>query len=116
MRVTVCRGRCNDAWSTTGRRLTRSWADWSGYGLGSWSTCPVRLTSQALSADVRTTHPNPSALRTGGRYRIQGELGRGGMAVVYLGRQLDLDRWVALKELALLVPGDTGLAARFLRE
>jgi serine/threonine protein kinase len=38
------------------------------------------------------------------------------MAVVYLGRQLDLDRWVALKELALLVPGDPGLAARFLRE
>jgi serine/threonine protein kinase len=33
------------------------------------------------------------------RYDVSRELGRGGMAVVYLARQTDLDRWVALKEL-----------------
>jgi serine/threonine protein kinase len=33
------------------------------------------------------------------RYQVSRELGRGGMAVVYLARQTDLDRWVALKEL-----------------
>jgi hypothetical protein len=38
------------------------------------------------------------------------------MAVVYLARQLDLDRLVALKELALLPTGGAALAGRFLRE
>ncbi|MDX6553062.1 MAG: eukaryotic-like serine/threonine-protein kinase [Gaiellales bacterium] len=38
------------------------------------------------------------------------------MAVVYMARQLDLDRYVALKELALLPTGTAALAGRFLRE
>jgi hypothetical protein len=38
------------------------------------------------------------------------------MAVVYMARQLDLDRYVALKELALLPTGSAALAGRFLRE
>jgi protein kinase-like protein len=54
--------------------------------------------------------------RSIGRFRVEGELGRGGMAVVYLARQRDLDRLVALKELALLPTGGAALASRFLRE
>jgi serine/threonine protein kinase len=57
----------------------------------------------------------PSA-REIGRYRIERELGRGGMAVVHLARQLDLDRAVALKELAGLWATDPTATARFLRE
>jgi serine/threonine protein kinase len=51
-----------------------------------------------------------------GRYRVERELGRGGMAIVHLARQLDLDREVALKELAGLWATDPTATARFLRE
>jgi hypothetical protein len=49
-----------------------------------------------------------------GRYEIVRAIGRGGMATVYLARQRDLERDVALKELAPF--GDPGVARRFLRE
>jgi hypothetical protein len=51
-----------------------------------------------------------------GRYEILGQLGEGGMATVYLARQLDLDRPVALKELRTFGNSDPSFARRFLRE
>ena len=54
--------------------------------------------------------------RSVGRYQIQHELGRGGMATVYLARQTDLDRDVALKELGSFRASDQAFAERFLRE
>ena len=54
--------------------------------------------------------------RTVGRYEIVREVGRGATAVVYLARQTDLDRDVALKELAAFRAGDPDLLERFLRE
>jgi hypothetical protein len=51
-----------------------------------------------------------------GRYEIVEKLGEGGMATVYLARQLDLDRLVALKELRVLSSSDPSFATRFLRE
>jgi len=54
--------------------------------------------------------------RVVGRYDIQREVGRGGMAVVYLARQADLDRDVALKELAAFRAADPQALERFLLE
>jgi hypothetical protein len=49
-------------------------------------------------------------------YRIEREIGRGGMAVVYAGRHDGLDRPVALKVLAEHLADNPEFRARFLRE
>jgi serine/threonine protein kinase len=51
-----------------------------------------------------------------GRYRIERVLGRGGMALVYLGHDAKLGRPVAIKLLADNLAGDESFRARFLRE
>ncbi len=51
-----------------------------------------------------------------GRYSIERELGRGGMGVVYLARDLTLDRLVAIKLLPPVLAAQPELRERFLRE
>jgi serine/threonine-protein kinase len=50
------------------------------------------------------------------RYRLERPLGHGGMASVYLARDTELDRPVAVKVLAENAAGDDGLRKRFVRE
>jgi serine/threonine protein kinase len=58
----------------------------------------------------------PGAERRVGHYQIVRQIGRGGMAIVYLARQQVLDRGVALKELSSFQASAPGMAERFLRE
>jgi len=52
----------------------------------------------------------------GGRYRLDRSLGHGGMATVFLARDEELDRPVAIKLLAENLAGDSAFRDRFLRE
>ena len=53
---------------------------------------------------------------TRGEYDIYGELGRGGMATVYLAHEISLDRKVAIKVMAPAMLTSSGLVERFKRE
>jgi len=67
-------------------------------------------------------HPEPDRLfldfqtALAGRYSLERELGRGGMGVVYLAREVRLDRPVAIKLLPPSKTADGKLRDRFLRE
>jgi serine/threonine-protein kinase len=64
--------------------------------------------------------PLPPARPSIGRalpgYDVQGELGRGGMGVVFAGRHRQLGRAVAIKELPAALAGDAAVRSRFLAE
>ena len=51
-----------------------------------------------------------------GQYAVEREIGRGGMGIVYLARDLKLDRLVAIKTLPPHLAGNADVRERFLRE
>ncbi len=75
---------------------------------------PARAQVPRMSATLAPTESLQSALA--GHYTIERELGRGGMGVVYLARDLILDRLVAIKLLPPALSAQPELRERFLRE
>jgi len=81
---------------------------------------PVRSPSQAPRAPARAdTQDALPALGPGslvGRYRIDKEIGGGGMGKVYLARHILMQRSAAVKVLQPELASEPGIRARFLRE
>ena len=81
-------------------------------------------TAYVAPNDATALTPDPSgagqldALRraTLGEYDIQGELGQGGMATVYLAHEIALDRKVAIKVMSPALLATAGMVERFKRE
>ena len=74
---------------------------------------PPATTTSPPVASI-TTPPQVPGERYIGKYRIKGELGRGGMGAVYLAEQPELGREVAIKE--LIASSDPVALQRFLQE
>src|ERR1039458_8303261 len=93
-------------------------------------SCPRRFASAYHRAEGEESvswgmaQPGPTVdplflsfqLALAGRYSIDRELGRGGMGIVYLAREVHLDRPVAIKLLPPDRANDSSLRERFLRE
>ncbi len=100
--------------------LEEDWfCTWCGKQLNSGST--LLSTGPGLEPPSRVAHGDAELLKnlreaTAGEYDIFGELGRGGMAVVYLAHDIPLDRKVAIKVLLPALLHSEGMAERFKNE
>src|SRR5882672_7964946 len=88
------------------------------FRLGAWARNSRPLPSAANSTRgvMRSTPTSTGMPKQIGPYRIEREIARGGMGIVYLARDTRLDRWVAIKALPDDVAADPDRLARFERE
>ncbi|HLL77446.1 MAG TPA: protein kinase, partial [Pyrinomonadaceae bacterium] len=71
---------------------------------------------EAAGGPLNTARAESPAGRVLGQYRVEREIGRGGMGEIYLARDTRLDRPVALKLLPAFLTSDAGRVRRFERE
>src|SRR5712692_1435231 len=107
--------KCGQPMSPGSRFCTRCGADISG-AQGNVATAYVNQPDLA-----RATAPEAALLdllrqATLGEYDVQAELGRGGMAAVFLAHDIALDRKVAVKVMSPALLTGEGMSERFKRE
>lgn len=111
----------------TGGRIAREIYPVTGRGDAPWRRTRTTATFQTVQPDTphSRTGPMSSSLdqlfiefqhALAGHYSLERELGRGGMGVVYLARDVALDRAVAIKLLPPILAAQPLLRERFLRE
>src|SRR5207247_2067986 len=96
--------------------LARADPDSLWRGLASIATTVVQAHAQPAQAAPEAVQLDAVRQATLGEYEILGELGRGGMASVYLAHDIALDRRVAIKVMAPALLAGEGMAERFKRE
>lgn len=76
---------------------------------------PTQVTARHLETKITASQNDPNAFvgEQWGDFRIGKLLGKGGMGSVYLGRQVSLDRAVAIKVLPAHMSADESFRARF---
>ena len=83
----------------------------------SLATAQLTATSRPpAGADMYADQLDALRQSTLGEYEILGELGRGGMAAVYLAHEFALDRKVAIKVMSPALVSGAGMIERFKRE
>ena len=82
------------------------------------SSIPTSSKSESVPTEERAAQQLLERLRaaTLGTYDIHSELGRGGMATVYLAHEISLDRKVAIKVMSPAMVHGPGMVERFKRE
>src|SRR5256886_842073 len=107
--------RCGESIGPADRFCPRCGADVSGVQ-ASIATAVVHQHAPPAPAALQAAQLDAVRQATLGEYEILGELGRGGMATVYLAHDIALDRQVAIKVMAPALLAGEGMAERFKRE
>jgi serine/threonine protein kinase len=76
----------------------------------------VGITGVAVASESWTRIAREIAEEPGGKYEVLREIGRGGMGLVFLARDRELERLVAIKVLSPALLSDDAMVQRFIRE
>jgi len=114
MTATTC-ARCGEPIPPGARYCARCGADISGEQ-GNVATAYVAPADLARATAPEATLLELLRQATIGEYDVQAELGRGGMAAVFLAHDIALDRKVAIKVMSPALLTGEGMAERFKRE
>jgi eukaryotic-like serine/threonine-protein kinase len=110
-------------------RVFQNWAEWLRRELDASPSAELESLAKELRRELRSPAASrsvaggpatgglePVSPGTSGKYQLAEEIGRGGMGVVYRARDVQLERWVALKFLPPELTASSEFRERFLVE